>query len=241
MRKTEITGPLLAGSLLAVLPMAGTGAALAKDVTPEQKSHCIVPAGSTGQVLTSNGNVQVSGRDGFSVPTPGMALSPGSRIIVGARSDAQIVFGGCHLSILPLRDISVDPVDGGICLRETLIDGLTAGADRAKVTTLGTRSGTYAQAAVGAAGAAAAGAPGTAAAGAAAGTAAAGAAAGTAAAGAAAAAGTAAAAGAAAAGISAAAIVGGVAAIGAVAAVAVAVDDDDDDPAPVDPVEPVSP
>ena len=139
---------LQSGALSVALALAGTGFAQAKDVDPGENCHCIVPAGSTGQVLSSSGDVQVSLAQGFSPAVPGTALSQGSLIIVGVRSDAHIVFGGCHLSILPLRDVSLDPVGGGICVRETPIDGRTAGFDLAATSTLSTLSATFPAAAV---------------------------------------------------------------------------------------------
>ncbi len=149
----DVIRSLRLGALSVALALAGTGFAQAKDIDPGENCHCIVPAGSTGQVLSSSGDVQVSLAQGFSPAVPGTALSQGSLIIVGVRSDAHIVFGGCHLSILPLRDVSLDPVGGGTCVRETPIDGRTAGFDPAAITTLGAQTGTFPQAA----GAAAAG------------------------------------------------------------------------------------
>ena len=134
---------LRVGALSVALALCGTAFVQAKDVSPKRNCHCIVPAGSTGKVLSSSGDVQVSGTHGFSPAEPGTELAQGSLIIVGLRSGADIVFGGCHLNILPMRDVSLKKVDGGICVRTKSADGLIAGVEPTTTSTLRTLSATF--------------------------------------------------------------------------------------------------
>ena len=125
------------------LVFVGADFAQAKNKT---NCHCVVPANSTGQILSLRGDVRVSLPSGFSSAKPGVALSLGSLIIVGLQSDAQIQFGGCRLNILPLRDVSFDATDRGeICVRVTPADGRRAGFDPEVTAPLGTLGATFAK------------------------------------------------------------------------------------------------
>lgn len=93
---------------------------------------CLVPAALGGQtigsIINANGQVQVSQTAGFGPGSAGTALFQGNRIIVGPASNALISVGpNCRLRIPENTDVSLNPVDGNICVGSTEATGNSAG------------------------------------------------------------------------------------------------------------------
>ena len=75
-------------------------------------------AGPVGSVSRANGSVFKTGATGLDNVGAGAAINVGDVIATGASSSATVSLGGgCNLALGPSAQVSVTPVDGGLCVR----------------------------------------------------------------------------------------------------------------------------
>jgi len=140
-------------SILVVL-----GAVVGKSAFAEEQDtcSCLVPNGGAGSVAASiesmTGTVMVSRPAGFTLAEKGVELGVGSRVIVGARSEAVISAGTtCRLAVPENTDVSLMPQEDAICVKlHKPLEAIAANASPTGVTyadrTLGSAESVFAPA-----------------------------------------------------------------------------------------------
>lgn len=112
--------------------VASVGLATFAFVAPaaaQQACICTLPPAQTGasvgNVTSVKGEVLASHTVGYVPATPALAISVGSRLMVGPNSSAEVAFGNqCRVRVQGDSTLRVDPVESGVCIQ---IDGNQAG------------------------------------------------------------------------------------------------------------------
>ena len=99
-------------------------------------------AGSGGHLIDANGDVFVSGPNGYAPAKAGQSLTLNSSVIVGPEASASLKYGQCKITAPADSTASISSIDGGACVKltksfEATADqsaGLLAGIDSAILT-----------------------------------------------------------------------------------------------------------
>lgn len=115
---------VLLGATAIVLSIVPFGSAFAQ---AGNGCSCLVPAATTGEIVSASGDVEVSQANGFAPGQPGTVLQSGTQIIVGPGSEVVMTLGPqCRLQIPQNNDVTLDPQNESICVRQEAADGQAA-------------------------------------------------------------------------------------------------------------------
>lgn len=115
---------ILLSSSLALLVASASPLGLVGPVFAQSGCTCLIsaptPGSALGSIWTVNGNVFKTGSSGLENATAGTEVKVGDVISTGASSSASVSLGrGCDLALRASAQVTIAPVDGGICVRLT--------------------------------------------------------------------------------------------------------------------------
>lgn len=105
--------------------IVATASLVASSVTvasAQQSCDCLINNVS-GSITSVDGDVRVSGEDGFTPAAVGQQVGPGTTLLTGPTSSASVTFtAGCSLSVPSNGQLSTSPQAGGMCVRTSSIE-----------------------------------------------------------------------------------------------------------------------
>ncbi len=131
----EFTLRVAAATLLGLAGLTSGAAA------QEPECACRAAPGAVGSILSSKGDVMVAQSAAYAPAGKGQTIGAGSRVMVGAQSQAQIKLGACSLTLAPNTTTEILNTNGALCVATSNAVPDTTAAGLAKDGSFGVTDG----------------------------------------------------------------------------------------------------
>ena len=118
MRQSNLLRVVGSSVLFAIASLSAGSGAMAQEANCE----CVVPqaalpaAGPLGRLTDVSGTVVLTGSGGPQTAASGAPLRMGDQLSVGPQSSASFSIGTCSLSLVAQTEMTLQPVDGALCV-----------------------------------------------------------------------------------------------------------------------------